>query len=76
MKQFLVDASNAFNNLKREVAMRNISTLCPSLATVIVNTYRSDIPLFIDGETFLSQEGTTQGDPLAMAICMPLPPFL
>ena len=64
----LVDASNAFNNLNRETAMRNISVLCPSLATVIINTYRSDIPMFIGDETILSQEGTTQGDPLAMAM--------
>ena len=31
-------------------------------------SYRSDSSLFIDGETLLSQEGTTQGDPMAMAI--------
>ena len=64
----IVDASNAFNNLNRETAMRNISVLCPSLATVIINTYRSDIQMFIGDETILSQEGTTQGDPLAMAV--------
>ncbi len=33
-----------------------------------INTYREDINLYIDGETLLSQEGTTQGDPLAMAM--------
>ena len=60
----LVDASNAFNSLNREAAMRNIQSLCPPL----VNTYRNNAPLFIDGEVTPSQEGTTQGDPLAMCI--------
>ena len=64
----LVDASNAFNSLNRQTALRNIQHLCPPLAKVIINTYRSDIELFIDGETILSREGTTQGDPLAMAM--------
>ena len=64
----LVDASNAFNSLNRQNALRNIQHLCPSLATVLINTYREDVPLHIDGETLLSEEGTTQGDPLAMAM--------
>ena len=42
--------------------------LCPPLSKALVNTYRSDIDLYIGGETLLSQEGTTQGDPLAMAM--------
>ena len=64
----LVDASNAFNALNRQVALRNINNLCPALSKVLTNTYREDIKLFIDGETLFSQEGTTQGDPLAMAM--------
>ena len=64
----LADASNAFNSLNCEVALRNISHLCPSLSKALINTYREDIPLYIDGETTFSQEGTTQGDPLAMAM--------
>ena len=64
----LVDASNAFNSLNREVALRNIQNLCPALATIATNTYRMASPLFIDNQTITSQEGTTQGDPLAMAI--------
>ena len=44
------------------------SILCPSLATILINTYRADVPLFIDGKHLLSSEGTTQGDPLAIAI--------
>ena len=43
-------------------------SLCPSFSKVLVNTYREDIQLFIEGETLLSQEGTTQGDRLAMAM--------
>ena len=64
----LVDATNAFNSLNRQVALQNIAKICPSLSTTLINTYRDDICLFIDGETLLSQEGTTQGDPLAMAM--------
>ena len=63
-----VDATNAFNCLNRQVALRNIHQLCPSLSTILTNTYREDIDLFIDGESILSQEGTTQGDPLALAM--------
>ena len=64
----LVEVYNAFNSLNRETALRNILHLCPPLAKVLVNTYREDVQLFIDGDTLLSQEGTTQGDPLAMAM--------
>ena len=62
----LVDASNAFNVLNRQVALHNISMLCPSIATTLINTYRAPTDLFVDGSSLLSQEGTTQGDPLAM----------
>ena len=43
------------------------SELCEALACLI-NTYRHNPKLFVGGETLLSQEGTTQGDPLAMAM--------
>ena len=46
--------------------MRNIQHLCPSFSTIFINTYCTDVALFIDGSTVLSEEGTTQGDPLAM----------
>ena len=59
----LVDASNAFNSLNRQVALHNIQAICPPLANILINTYRQDIPLFIDGRHIFSSEGTTQGDP-------------
>ncbi len=62
----LVDATNAFNSLNRQVALRIIRRLSPTLATILINNYRSPTELFVDGKTLLSQEGTTQGDPLAM----------
>ena len=46
----------------------NIPILCPSLAVILMNTYRVNVPLFIDGKLLLSSESTTLGDPLAMAI--------
>ena len=64
----LVDATNAFNALNRMVALHNIRRICPSIATILINSYRSPTELFVDGDVILSQEGTTQGDPLAMAM--------
>ena len=64
----LVDASNAFNSLTHRAALRNIQHLCPTLSKIITNTYRENPQLFIDGNILYSQEGTTQGDPLAMAM--------
>ena len=64
----LVDASNAFNALNRSAAMHNIPRLCPSLANVFRNTYSRPIRLFVTGGGEISsEEGTCQGDPLAMA---------
>ena len=62
----LVDASNVFNSLNRDAALHNIRHVCPSLSTVLINIYRNATELFVDGSTLFSEEGTTQGDPLAM----------
>ena len=62
----MVDASNAFNSLNRECALHNIRYVCPSIATVLINTYRRATELFVGDSTLLSTEGTTQGDSLAM----------
>ena len=64
----LVDATNAFNSLNRQLALINISHLCPVFSRFIVNTYRSAVNMYIDGECIISSEGTTQGDPVAMAM--------
>ena len=34
----LVDASNAFNSLNRSNALHNIMNVCPSLATIVINS--------------------------------------
>ena len=60
-----VDASNAFNNLNHHVSLANIQTVCPILAPVLINTYISPGLLFA---VHFSREGTTQGDPLGMAM--------
>ena len=63
----LIDASNAFNQMNRAVALHNIQITCKEMSLYIINTYRSPSRLFIcGGGEILSQEGTTQGDSLAM----------
>ena len=63
----LIDASNAFNSLNR--ALHNVRVLCPTIATCAINTYREPERLFIiGGKELRSEEGTTQGDPLAMCL--------
>ena len=64
----LVDADNAFNRLNRAVALHNIQRSCPVLYQFLRNSYKAPAKLHLNDGTFLSsQEGVTQGDPLAMA---------
>ena len=44
-----VNATNAFNALNHQAALHNIRRLCPSIATILINSYRSPINLFDDG---------------------------
>ena len=63
----LVDASNAFNSLNRAVAFHNIQYTCPEFSIILINTYRELSRLIVLGKWEISsQEGTTQGDNLAM----------
>ena len=65
----LVDASNAFTSLNREVFLHNISYICPTISAFIKNYYNSPSRLvIIGGKKLKSNEGTTQGDPVSMAI--------
>ena len=43
----LVDASNAFNCLKRKVALHNIQYTCLPLEIILINTYRQVARLFL-----------------------------
>ena len=69
---FLIDAENAFNKINRVAALWNCQFICPSLKYGLINFYRSPSRIFLasDGKfaEFSSQEGTTQGCPLAMAM--------
>ncbi|XP_063610335.1 uncharacterized protein LOC134784239 [Penaeus indicus] len=70
----MVDAANAFNNINRKATIHNIEIKCPSIAQYIKNTYSQPAKLHIYDkqtntcETIASNEGTTQGDPIAMAM--------
>ena len=65
---FLIDAENAFKLLNRKLALKNFKNNCPSLLTAIKNSYSSPFKLFVNKKIIYSQEGTTQWDPLAMAM--------
>lgn len=63
----LVDADNAFNRLNRKASLTNIERLCPPLYRFLNNTYKEPAKLHLgDGTYIMSEEGATQGDPLAM----------
>ena len=63
----LIDTTNTFNQMNKALAMHNIQITCPIMSKYIINTYQSLSRLFLcGGGEILSQEGTTQGDPLAM----------
>ena len=65
----LVDAANAFNNVNRQVFLHNIKIICPSISTYVENCYQTSSRLFvISGTELESEEGTTQGDPIAMFV--------
>ena len=64
----LVDASNAFNNLNRQLALVHTFPLSVLCSQILSLTHRTDAKLFVGDETILSREGTTQGDPLVMAM--------
>ena len=65
----LVDAPNAFNSINRKIFLHNMSILCPAISTFVTNCYTTPARLFLIGGTEMrSNEGTTQGDPVAMAI--------
>ena len=67
----LIDASNAFNSLNRAAALHNVRILCPTIATYAINTYREPARLIIiGGKEMRSEEGTTQGDPLACNVSL------
>ena len=58
------------NNMQnRKVFLHNISVVCPAIAIYVKNCYSSPSRLFIIGGCEIkSSEGTTQGDPIAMAV--------
>ena len=62
-------ANNTFNSLNRKVALHNLRILCPELAIFTNNCYAAPARLFISGgQEIKLTEGTTQGDPTAMAM--------
>ena len=65
----LVDASNAFKSIKRNVFLHNVAIICPAIAVYVKNCYSLHSRQFIIvGNQIRSCEGTTQGDPIAMTV--------
>ena len=75
----LIDATNAFNLLNRKPALENIKLICicPALFNAVKNSYSSPSPLYVNGTTLWSEDGTTQGDPLARCMYgVAIPPLI
>ena len=65
-----IDANNAFNSINRSVLLHNARITCPELSTYLINIYIIPTRLFIvGGKEIQSDEGKTQGDPVATG-CM------
>ena len=65
----LIDASNAFNTINRKAMLHNIGIICPVMSKFVENTYKVAPRLILsEGNDIKSNEGTTQGDPIAMAV--------
>ena len=47
---------------------KNIEIFCPALYHALVNSYKHPSNLYVNNTVLTSTEGTTQGDPLAMAM--------
>ena len=72
----LVDTTNAFSSLNRQVALQNVLHLCLSIAPVIVNTYRADAQLFVDGEVIATPEEVRLKVMPWQWLCTPLPLYI
>ena len=64
----LLDASNAFNRLNRALVLQNMEHICPEMEVVFGNLYGNPSPLYVGSHVLLSDEGSTQGCPSAMAM--------
>ena len=61
--------SNAFNSLNRNLFLHNIKVIFPEISSFLINCYKLSSRLFLRGKGELkSQEGTTQGNPVAMGL--------
>ena len=63
-------------NSNMSVALQNIQYTCPVFSTILINTYRFPAPLYVDGDVIYSNEGTTQGDALAICLFTPCLQYL
>ena len=58
-----------FLKTSKQVTLINCEAICPAMPHALINTYSSNSCLFVDGHWYaVKNEGTAQGDPLAMAM--------
>ena len=64
-----IDASDAFNSINRTLLLHNIEIIFPEIANYFFNCYCKPSRFFVTGgKEIESQEGTTQGDSIAMGM--------
>ena len=58
----LIDAENAINSIYRNLALKNIANICPSILPIIHNSYSNPSKLFVNKKklSYLQKEPYTE----------------